>query len=210
MDAFDLLRKEHRLIEQVLRCLDALCSKWHLQATLDLDLARAALEFLRKFADDCHHHKEEALLFPTLEKCNVPFASSQMSRLLDEHRLCRQLLGRMGKAINRYEFGQHDAGGEFALLVAQYVPLLKRHIAREDHDLFVIASETLSAMEKEELQTRFVQIDQTSRFADEKYLKLACQLTAQLGLPIPDFTDINTSACHCLNFLKEMNRSNST
>ena len=206
MNAFDMLRKEHRIIEQVLRCVDSICSKWYLKSTVDTSLARSALVFLLEFADGCHHHKEEALLFPQLEK-HKSSKSTQLSRLLDEHRICRQLLGRMCRAIDRYDAGEHDAGDEFAALVSHYVPLLKRHIALEDQDLFVIASEKLSTTEMEGLQTQFVQLDHTSRFADEKYLKLAYHLTAQLGLPTPDFTDINTSACHCLNFLKDMDRS---
>lgn len=207
MNACDMLRKEHRIIEQVLRCVDSICSKWYLKSRLEIDLARTALVFLQEFADGCHHHKEEALLFPQLEKHNMSSASTQLSRLLDEHRICRQLLGRMYKAIDRYESGQLNAGDEFAALVTQYVPLLKRHIALEDLDLFVIASEKLTTSEMEGLQTKFVQLDQSSCFADEKYLKMACHLSAQLGLPSPDFTDIHTSACHCLNFLKDMKRT---
>ncbi len=207
MNALDMLRKEHRIIEQVLRCVDSICSKWYMKSTIDTNLARVALLFLRDFADGCHHHKEEALLFPLLEKRNKSSESTQVTRLLDDHRICRELLGRMNKVIDRYDGGQHDAGDEFAALVTQYVPLLKRHIALEDHDLFVIAADKLSTKEKEGLQTMFAQLDKTSRFADEWYQKLACHLTAQLNLPVPDFTDINTSACRCLNFLKEMKRT---
>lgn len=206
MDMFEMLKREHRIIEQVLRCVDSICSRWYLKSVLETGLARRALDFLREFADGCHHHKEEELLFPRLETHGISSSGTRLSRLLDEHQVCRQLLSRMNRAIERYENGQHQVGDEFAALVTQYVPLLKRHIAMEDHDLFVAAAELLTWEEQQIMEAEFVSMDQSARYAGDKYLKVACALTSDLSLPLPDFTDIHTSACHCLNFLKDLKR----
>lgn len=71
MNAIDILKNEHRIIEQALCCLDAVADKWNLTSKLATSSARKALNFLRCFADGCHHQKEEQLLFPQLESRGV-------------------------------------------------------------------------------------------------------------------------------------------
>jgi hemerythrin-like domain-containing protein len=57
-----VLRNEHRVIEKV---LDALERRLH--SPIDMTFYQQSLDFLRNFADGCHHAKEEKELFPILE-----------------------------------------------------------------------------------------------------------------------------------------------
>src|SRR5262245_578365 len=68
----DILSAEHRVIEQVLDCLQRIGENAASSGTLDMDSARAALRVLRTFADRCHHGKEEERLFPMLAKRGLP------------------------------------------------------------------------------------------------------------------------------------------
>ena len=66
MSPTEILMQEHRLIEQVLDCLEALTQRAEGTGTLDVASATQALEFFSVFADRCHHAKEEDCFFPLL------------------------------------------------------------------------------------------------------------------------------------------------
>ena len=63
----ELLSREHRVIEQVLNCLERIVKKCNEEGTVELEQAKEAIEFFRGFADKCHHAKEENQLFPAIE-----------------------------------------------------------------------------------------------------------------------------------------------
>ena len=64
MKPTDLLSNEHRVIEQVLDCLEKMVARSAEHQQLEEEPARQAVDFFRNFADRCHHGKEEAHLFP--------------------------------------------------------------------------------------------------------------------------------------------------
>jgi hemerythrin-like domain-containing protein len=57
MQPIDILMSEHRVIEQVLRCLERMAEKCLLYGHFDLQAVRQAIDFFRNFADRCHHQK---------------------------------------------------------------------------------------------------------------------------------------------------------
>ena len=62
----EVLMYEHRVIEQVLDCLETMARGVESGNALDAGQARDAIDFFRNYADRCHHGKEEDLLFPAL------------------------------------------------------------------------------------------------------------------------------------------------
>jgi len=67
MRSTEILQDEHRVIEQVLNCLEKMADQALVAGRLDESSAREALDFFQTFADGCHHHKEEDHLFPLME-----------------------------------------------------------------------------------------------------------------------------------------------
>ena len=67
MNPTDILMDEHRVIEQVLNCLEKIIEQATAAGRLEEEPAREALDFFRTFADRCHHGKEEAHLFPLMQ-----------------------------------------------------------------------------------------------------------------------------------------------
>ncbi len=53
----EILMQEHRVIEQVLNCLEIIAQRAEADSKLDTDSANQAIDFLRNFADRCHHGK---------------------------------------------------------------------------------------------------------------------------------------------------------
>ena len=85
MKPTEILSGEHRVIEQVLTCLERIAEQCAAEGRLDRTSAEQALEFFRNFADRCHHGKEEVHLFPALEAKGFPRDGGPTGVMLHEH-----------------------------------------------------------------------------------------------------------------------------
>ncbi len=66
------------------------------------------------FADQCHHGKEEDLLFPAMEAAGIPRESGPIGVMLEEHNIGRQYVRGMAEAVSGYRAGETQAGRAFA------------------------------------------------------------------------------------------------
>ena len=71
MKPSDILKQEHRVIEQVLDCLEKMAGNGRRTARA-MPVGAQAIDFFRNFADRCHHGKEEAHFFPAMEAKGFP------------------------------------------------------------------------------------------------------------------------------------------
>ncbi len=122
-------------------------------------LFREAVDFVRNFADKCHHGKEEAHLFPRLEERGVPKEGGPLGIMLHEHDAGREYIGVIDAAIGAYEGGDEAAARVIAESVRGYVALLGEHIWKEENVLFPMADQVLSARDQRELEERFEQVE---------------------------------------------------
>jgi hemerythrin-like domain-containing protein len=178
MKATDILMDEHRVIEQVLNCLQKLAERCAAGETLDGVSALQALDFFRAFADRCHHGKEEGHLFPLLEARGFARQSGPTGVMVHEHEQGRELVAAMAEAVER------NAPGEFARHARSYIRLLRDHIRKEDHCLFPMAAGILSSADAESLALRFEHVEhaEMGEGTHEHYLELANDLADRLGV----------------------------
>lgn len=154
MHPTEILSAEHRVIEQVLDCLDAMAERARQERRLDVERASAALEFLRVFADACHHHKEEERLFPMLEARGLSRHMGPLAVMLDDHRAGREFIKRMAAAKEALDVeGFVRAAGGYALL-------LREHIGKEDGVLFPMAESMLDEAARRSLCEAFQHFEQ--------------------------------------------------
>jgi hemerythrin-like domain-containing protein len=137
------LSNDHRVIEQVLRCLSEMASRASASGIVDVDSADSALRFLRNFADKCHHKKEEDVLFPALARVGFTPEGGPVAVMLEEHEVGRTYLGRIESGIQQARLGAKGATEAFVAAVRAYVDLLTAHIAKEDNILFPLADHAL-------------------------------------------------------------------
>jgi hemerythrin-like domain-containing protein len=184
MLATDLLRSEHRVIEQVLSCLAKVANDCDSQRKLDGVIARQILDFFHIFADQCHHMKEEQQLFPLLELRGFSPSSGPTEVLRGEHDLGRRLLQGLSEAIPGAALGNTDACQRFVNLARGYIHLIREHIVKEDARLFPMASELLTDDDQHALLEAFEKVENKEMHAatHEKYLRLADDLAERLGL----------------------------
>ena len=180
----ETLKAEHRVIEQVLACLEAMTDRACVSGVLDGASACEALDFFRHFADGCHHAKEETLLFPLLESLGFPPGDGPTEVMRQEHHTGRQLLHGMEENLEPAAAGDPDALARFADDAWDYVRLLREHILTEDLRLFVMADRLLSPDDQRLLRTKFEKIEQEKApGTHERYLARANVLAERFGVP---------------------------
>lgn len=155
----EILKAEHRVIEQVLDCLGNIVAEARRQGRLDSQAAREAIDFFRNFADRCHHAKEENLLFPAMEAKGFPRQGGPTGVMLHEHERGREHIRGMDAVVEQAATGDAAAVGTFCQHAEGYIDLLREHIAKEDHCLFGMAAQALSPAEQQELTEQFERVE---------------------------------------------------
>ena len=190
MKATDIMREEHRVIERVLQCLTAASDQVEKGGTLNGESAGKMIDFLRGFADRCHHGKEEAKFFPLARQRGVGCAPGNIDILLAEHEQGRSHVRAMDESIPAAEKGDNQARALFCRHAKQFVALLSEHIRKEDDCLFPTADVTLTAADQESLVRAFKQVEheEMGEGTHERLHALADELCAEWHVPVPSGT----------------------
>jgi len=184
MSATDDLRTEHRAIERMLAVLEAAAHRLEQGERVRPDVFRQGVDFVRNFADRCHHAKEEENLFPRMEARGVPRDGGPIGVMLFEHDEGRAFVGAIAGAIDAYEADGRSAALTIAENARGYVDLLRGHIMKEDNVLFPMADRVLSPADQTELERRFEQIEseRMGPGVHERYHHLLDELEREMGL----------------------------
>lgn len=145
LDPIDSLMADHELILTLLEALAALPASP--TAAEDLARWRAALELVRGFADVAHHAQEERILFPALARAGLPLEHGPLACMRHEHEEGRACVRAMDRALSELAAGQSQAAGDLRRAAADYVALLRQHIAKENQVLFPMARQLVPAAE---------------------------------------------------------------
>jgi hemerythrin-like domain-containing protein len=185
MHATEMLSHEHRVIEQVLNCLERFVAGSPIHPQLEWATAEKILSFLKNFADRCHHHKEEEQLFPMLEARGFSPTQGPTAVMRSEHDQDRRCMAQMTEAVELGKKGASRAFSLFAQAAGAYLTLLRAHIQKEDHCLFPMAERVLSETDQVQLQHQFDAVEHGPGFEGEHetYLELADELAEKLGVP---------------------------
>ncbi len=184
MTPAEVLKNEHRVIETVLACLEKVAATCESARTLDRPVAEDIIEFLRNFADGCHHGKEEKVLFPFMESKGFPREGGPTGVMLHEHDQGRWHIREMASAIEKAAQGDRECMERFHRNATAYCQLLRMHINKEDNVLFPMAEHVQTPAETEAMLRAFdrIESDDMGSGAHERYLKLAEDLADSLGI----------------------------
>ena len=173
--ATEALKHDHRVIEKVLAVLERLMEG---SVGASLETWRKAIDFIRNFADKCHHLKEEKILFPALEERGIAREGGPIGMMLMEHEEGRGYVRQMAAALHLAE--EDSKAAEKSLLdnARAYLRLLRQHIRKEEEILFEMADEVLTREEQNKLLCEFEEHEakEIGPGVHERYLKLAYEL----------------------------------
>ncbi len=180
MKATEILMEEHRVIERVLDALEKTARSVARGAGQPQFFIEAA-DFVRGFADGCHHKKEESVLFVSMQMHGVPVEGGPLGVMLHEHEQGRHYIRSMRAAAERWAAGDQAASAEAAENALNYVALLRQHILKENNILFPMAAQAIPPAEHAAVLERFEQVEheETGEGIHEKYLALAERLEAE-------------------------------
>jgi hemerythrin-like domain-containing protein len=159
---------EHRLIERMIRVLAR--HREHISAGGDVDLSLLdhGLDFLRTYADRCHHGKEEDIFFRSLMTKDITADQRALvDELLAEHQRARGLVRRLADAKDRCAAGDRARIAEVAEILPQLTELYPQHIEKEDKRLFLPAMEYYTADEQAAMLDQFREFDR--KLIHDKY-----------------------------------------
>jgi hemerythrin-like domain-containing protein len=184
MKPTEILSAEHRVIEQVLNCLEKMVAGAEQTGALEKRPALDAVAFFRAFADECHHGKEEAHLFPAMEARGFPRDGGPTGVMVHEHELGRNHVRGLAAAIEPAAAGDPAALRRFIEHGRGYLDLLRQHIQKEDHCLFPMADQAFTPADQAELLAAFEQVERHHRGAGthEKFRKMADDLADRFAV----------------------------
>lgn len=180
---------EHRLIEKMIRLMAQEAARVRENITVNVQFAfleprfiDAAVDFVRTYADQIHHGKEEHILFAALEKKPLaPEHRRMMQELEQDHAWGRQATASLATAKEKYVKGHIESAAdvlESMTSLAEFYPL---HITKEDKHFFLPVMEYFSQAEKDALLAQMDEFDRS--FDHAKYQKIV--------------TDWESSGCKC-------------
>lgn len=182
MNATDILMSEHRVIERVIDAMMIAAEKLEEGGQVRPGFFLEAADFIKGFADGCHHRKEEGVLFKAMSESGVPVQGGPIGVMLHEHELGRSYALAMRQAAQKLAEGDDTARSAVVAAARSYAELLRQHIAKEDGVLFPMAEQFIPISQHEQLVHDFehVEHEETGEGIHERYLSLAEQLEQEV------------------------------
>lgn len=168
--ALGILMTEHRLIDRVVA--DAAVELGQIvkaERAVDAEYLDAVVDFIRSYADRCHHGKEEDILFLELLTKPLPQpVEDAMRMLVDDHIWARAKTGALVAATVRYRAGDAGAVADITDAMSKLLEFYPVHIEKEERSFFRMAIEQFTAEEREAMLVRFRAFDRLMPI-QEKY-----------------------------------------
>lgn len=149
---------EHRLIERMIARIGTEADRIAAGGTVDPQFIEVGTDFIRNYADACHHGKEEKILFRDLEKKDLsPEHRKVMDELIQEHIWGRQTTGKLVAAKDAYVSGNKEAIDTIFECMRDLADFYPKHIIKEDKHFFkpimeYFTRDELDAMLEEEYE----------------------------------------------------------
>jgi hemerythrin-like domain-containing protein len=183
MEATEILKSEHRVIEGVLRALSEAADRVEGEKAIRPSFFLDAADFIKDFADGCHHRKEEGVLFKAMASAGVPVQNGPIGVMLAEHEQGRAFTRAMRQAAEQLQAGDLSTNPQLIRAARGYVDLLQHHIAKEDQILFPMADRAIPLDQHEQVLRDFERVEHTEigEGVHEKYSALAQALQDELA-----------------------------
>jgi hemerythrin-like domain-containing protein len=172
---------EHRLIERMIKVMHRALLQAERAKKIDPRFIESATDFIRAYADRCHHGKEEDILFRELKKKKIaPEHQKIMEELIEEHKRGRQVTGGLVEANSRYMKGDERALSEILECIRTLVGFYPKHIEKEDKHFFLPIMGYFSKEEKDSMLMEGYRFD--ADLLHEEYQKIIKEAERGLSL----------------------------
>jgi hemerythrin-like domain-containing protein len=179
MTPTEILKHEHKIILMVLDAAKREVQSIRQRGKLHVAELEKMVDFIRNFADRCHHAKEENLLFVKMNEKGMPSESGPIAVMLKEHTEGRRRIKAISEAISKAQEGNPATLQTISENLDAYIQLLRNHIEKEDNVLYPMADKVFTGQDQQSLSEAFdkVEAEQIGEGVHEKYHKLAHDLS---------------------------------
>jgi hemerythrin-like domain-containing protein len=157
--AIEAMSTEHHHIESVVKSLQDAATGLENGRRLRVWKLRTVVEFLRVYAGQRHHSREEALYFSIYHECSVFAQSCPLERLNRENEEGRALVSMLEEQIAQYEQQQPEAGHALGQTLQEIAQVYLHCLWMEDATVYPTAKETIPESANRQLQRQFAEID---------------------------------------------------
>ena len=170
---------EHRLIERMIQAMSHALIEAESQRRINPRFIETATDFIRAYADRCHHGKEEDILFRELKKKKITKAHQMiMEELVEEHKRGRQVTAKLVEANARYREGDERPLSEIFECIRTLIGFYPKHIEKEDRNFFLPIMGYFSKEEKEAMLAEGFRFD--ADLLHEEYRKIVQEAERRL------------------------------
>ncbi len=152
---------EHRLIERAIRQMSNELDRARAGKGFDVRFIDSWVDFVRTYADQVHHGKEEKILFHDLEGRPLSAELRQMmAGLIEDHVKARKMVSDLVAARDQYAKGEQAVSERLLQVGAELVGFYPAHIRKEDQEFFIPVMDYFTKEEKDDMLKRFQAFDE--------------------------------------------------
>ena len=146
MLGIEYLEREHEEITQVINAVESKCIEIMNGKEINQEYFADVIEFIRVYADDTHHKKEEDILFRLMTE-NLGETAEKLIRsgMLTEHQMARYYVMELERNLAEYAENPNDVNKiQIIANAMSYVNLLRVHIEKENEVVYPFGANNLS------------------------------------------------------------------
>ncbi|MFZ1151529.1 MAG: hemerythrin domain-containing protein [Xanthobacteraceae bacterium] len=149
----ELLRGEHRDIEQLLNVLEDELKVFDRRERPDYEVIQAIISYFQDYPDCCHHPKED-MIFDKLKVRNPP-AAKRIGDVEAEHRQETERLDRVARVVRNVLLDREIARQTFSDVMRDFIDHQRVHMAMEERTLFPAAANALRPEDWQEIESKW-------------------------------------------------------
>lgn len=154
------LMKEHRLIERMIEIIENNLQTIKQSGNLDLKFIDTSCDFLKTYADKCHHGKEEDILFVRLGKKQLSDEHKHIiEELIKDHIYGRKTVSSLAEATEKYRNGDKTAFKNIVEYIKELILFYPKHIEKEDKRFFLPCMKYFNRQEQDDMLAEFFEFD---------------------------------------------------
>jgi hemerythrin-like domain-containing protein len=171
---------EHRLIEKMIAVMRKEITVMETEKRVRPAFIVIMADFIKFYADRCHHGKEEDILFRELGKKKISQEHRRiMNELIEEHKWGRKTTSSLVEAKGHYEKGNRESIKKIIDVLNSLVEFYPRHIEKEDKRFFRAVMEYFTQEERDTMLQEEFEFDQ--KLIHEKYKSIVVEAENQFS-----------------------------
>lgn len=179
MESIKIMVEEHENIKRMLEVIRKVSYEIMTLGTFDIEDMTKIIDFVRVYADEHHHGKEEDILFETMNREIKKLAESgAITGMYIEHDLGRLYMNNLEKALGRFKAGEDEARLDIIANAISYGDLLDRHIQKENTAMYKFAESMLDNHSKTYVEDECNKVEEEAKQEglQDKYILILKEL----------------------------------